>query len=87
MAEQTKSARQDGANNAAETADEGATLVANTVEGIDRIRRSIEAASAEIATLRERSAEIGKIVAVIEDIAAQTNLLALNGRHRGSTSR
>jgi methyl-accepting chemotaxis protein len=77
MAEQTRGAV-GGSENAARAADDGATLVTKTVEGIDRIKRSLEAASTEISTLGDRSAEIGKIVAVIEDIAAQTNLLALN---------
>jgi methyl-accepting chemotaxis protein len=38
----------------------------------------VDQAADEIARLGERSAEIGNIVAVIDDIAAQTNLLALN---------
>ena len=68
----------EGAREAAETADQGAAMVQNTVDGMARIQRTMKAASSEIGTLGERSAEIGKIVAVIEDIAAQTNLLALN---------
>ncbi len=67
-----------GARDSAKTAEEGAEMVEKTVEGIGRIKDSMAAASLEIGTLGERSAEIGKIVAVIEDIAAQTNLLALN---------
>ncbi len=67
-----------GARDSAKTAEEGAEMVEKTVEGIGRIKDSMAAASVEIGTLGERSAEIGKIVAVIEDIAAQTNLLALN---------
>ena len=77
MADQTQLAAE-GSQNAARNADEGAALVSNTVDGIDRIKQTIDAAASEIADLGERSAEIGKIVAVIEDIAAQTNLLALN---------
>ena len=77
MAEQTQRAAE-GSQKATRTADEGAVLVTNTVDGIDRIKQTIDAASREIAELGDRSAEIGKIVAVIEDIAAQTNLLALN---------
>ena len=68
----------DGAREAASTADEGSQMVERTVDGIGRIKSTVDAAADEIATLGERSAEIGKIVAVIEDIAAQTNLLALN---------
>lgn len=77
MASLTRDASE-GAQGAAATADEGAQLVTSTVEGIDRIKSSIDNAGEQIGALSERAAEIGKIVAVIEDIAAQTNLLALN---------
>jgi methyl-accepting chemotaxis protein len=60
------------------TAQHGDTTVKKTVDGMTQIRTTVLAASKEIATLGERSAEIGKIVSVIDDIAAQTNLLALN---------
>ncbi len=63
---------------AAETAENGANMVDDTIAGIGRIKESIDHAAEEISQLGERSQEIGKIVAVIEDIAAQTNLLALN---------
>ncbi|MDA0664816.1 MAG: methyl-accepting chemotaxis protein, partial [Proteobacteria bacterium] len=49
-----------------------------TVEGMDRIRSAMDTASTRIEELGKHSAEIGKIVSVIDDIAAQTNLLALN---------
>ena len=55
-----------------------APITAQTIEGIDRIKRALDAASQEVSDLGARSAEIGKIVATIDDIAAQTNLLALN---------
>ena len=63
---------------ASERAERGAQMVEQTVSGIERIKTTIDSASQEITVLGERSQEIGKIVAVIEDIAAQTNLLALN---------
>ena len=63
---------------ASERAERGAEMVEQTVQGIERIKNTIDSASQEITVLGERSQEIGKIVAVIEDIAAQTNLLALN---------
>lgn len=77
MAEGAQAAAE-GARKSAKTAEEGAEMVEKTVEGIGRIKNTMDAASQEIGQLGERSAEIGKIVAVIEDIAAQTNLLALN---------
>jgi methyl-accepting chemotaxis protein len=43
-----------------------------------RIKDTIEPAAAKVKELGERSAEIGSIVEVIDDIAEQTNLLALN---------
>ncbi len=66
------------AQNAATIAQEGAVSVNKTVEGIQRIQAALTSASEQVASLGSRSEEIGKIVAVIDDIAAQTNLLALN---------
>ncbi len=68
----------EGARGAAGTANEGAALVRRTVDGIDRIRVTVDAAAQEVANLGTRSEEIGQIISVIQDIAAQTNLLALN---------
>lgn len=68
----------DGAREAREAAEGGREMVSNTMEGMERIRIAVDTASARIAGLGEQSAEIGKIVTVIDDIAAQTNLLALN---------
>ncbi len=53
-------------------------MVQRTIDGMQRIKQTVDTAAEEIARLGERSAEIGNIVAVIDDIAAQTNLLALN---------
>ena len=77
MAERANGAA-DSATQAIATARDGAGAVEKTVEGMERIRSTVASASEEIRKLGERSAEIGKIVAVIDDIAAQTNLLALN---------
>jgi len=60
------------------SAEKGARMTHETVEGMEKIRKAMEAVSMRIGDLGERSNEIGKIVATIDDIAAQTNLLALN---------
>jgi len=67
-----------GAKAASDTAQDGAEMVQKTIDGMARIKGTVDQAADEIAKLGERSAEIGNIVAVIDDIAAQTNLLALN---------
>ena len=77
MAE-SASAASEGAREASETARSGAALVQKTVDGIGRIQVAVDGAAQEVTSLGAQSEEIGKIVAVIEDIAAQTNLLALN---------
>ncbi len=68
----------EAAEAAAEVARDGAERVGRTIERIARIKVSMDTAGATVTELGARSGEIGKIVAVIDDIAAQTNLLALN---------
>jgi methyl-accepting chemotaxis protein len=63
---------------AADTALAGAGNSKQTLSGMDKIKTLTGEVSRKIEELGARSAEIGKIVAVIDDIAAQTNLLALN---------
>ncbi len=60
------------------SAADGARMTHETVEGMRRIKKAMDAASSKVTDLGERSEEIGRIVATIDDIAAQTNLLALN---------
>ncbi len=62
----------------AASAAEGVRKAQETAAGMDRIKKAMEAVSARVSDLGDRSEEIGKIVATIDDIAAQTNLLALN---------
>jgi methyl-accepting chemotaxis protein len=66
------------AKHASESAQTGAQNARLTLSGMDKIKSSTSEATKKIEELGSRSAEIGKIVAVIDDIAAQTNLLALN---------
>jgi methyl-accepting chemotaxis protein len=68
----------DGARSTDEAAKAGTDAVDKTITGMNRIRDAVTSAATKIEGLGEQSAEIGKIIAVIDDIAAQTNLLALN---------
>ena len=79
-AEVSKSAQDaaKGSEEARDAATSGQQMVAKTIEGMGRIKNAVDTASSTITGLGEQSAEIGKIVSVIDDIAAQTNLLALN---------
>ena len=53
-------------------------MMTQTVDGMGRIRNAVEIASNRITELGTQSAEVGRIVGLIDDIAAQTNLLSLN---------
>ncbi|MBY0399793.1 hypothetical protein K2X89_05825, partial [Myxococcota bacterium] len=59
-------------------AERGRTHFAETVAGIDEIRRATAAAEAIIRALDARTREIGGILDVIDDVGDQTSLLALN---------
>ncbi|MFZ5626648.1 MAG: methyl-accepting chemotaxis protein [Bacillota bacterium] len=61
-----------------EKAEAGGQVVAETVQGMEEIRRVVFAAAEDIKQLGAHSKQIGEIVQVIDDIAEQTNLLALN---------
>ena len=75
---QNAQAAASGSQEANDAARAGADMVAKTVEGMEKIESAVNMASEKIMELGTQSAEIGKIVTVIDDIAAQTNLLALN---------
>ncbi|NVJ20983.1 MULTISPECIES: ABC transporter substrate-binding protein [Myxococcus] len=60
------------------TAERGEVLVADSVKGMYRVEETVRKAAELMGTLGSRSAEIGRIVDVIQEIADQTNLLALN---------
>ncbi|HKO55003.1 MAG TPA: HAMP domain-containing methyl-accepting chemotaxis protein [Thermoanaerobaculia bacterium] len=62
----------------ADAAESGMKAVRETIEGMEQIRQSVVEANAVVSRLGERSAAVGKILNVIEDVAEQTNLLALN---------
>jgi len=68
----------ESSHNAAQAARQGGTVVEQTLSTMRSIADSSKNVSARIAELGNSSEQIGKIVAVIDDLADQTNLLALN---------
>jgi methyl-accepting chemotaxis protein len=67
-----------GSDQAARSALSGVEKTRQTLTGMDKINTAVSDTAKKIEELGIRSTEIGKIVSVIDDIAAQTNLLALN---------
>ena len=65
-------------------ANKGASMVQNTIDGMDNIRGQIQETAKRIKRLGESSQEIGDIVALINDIADQTNILSLNAAIQAS---
>lgn len=68
----------DHARAAAEAARSGSEKVTSAVNLIHGLTNDTQQSASRIATLNERTKQIGSIVVVIEEIAAGTNLLALN---------
>jgi twitching motility protein PilJ len=68
----------EAARRALEAAEQGNRSVRDTLEGMQRIRASVQATGKKIKSLGDRSLEISEIINVINDITEQTNLLALN---------
>ncbi|HEV2987362.1 MAG TPA: methyl-accepting chemotaxis protein [Candidatus Angelobacter sp.] len=68
----------EAARRALDAAEQGNRSVHDTLEGMQRIRSSVQATAKRIKALGDRSLEISEIVNVINDITEQTNLLALN---------
>src|SRR5215471_3514655 len=71
-------ASSDAARRALDAAEQGNRAVRDTLEGMQRIRASVQATAKKIKSLGDRSLEISEIINVINDITEQTNLLALN---------
>lgn len=68
----------ESAKKASIAAETGGNVVAETIEGMKAIAKSVTESAQTIGELGKRSEEIGEIISVIDDIADQTNLLALN---------
>jgi len=68
----------DATNLAGRQVGHGQKVVNDAVSGIEDVARTVTESVGIIASLGQRSNEIGRIVLVIKDIADQTNLLALN---------
>lgn len=68
----------DAAKESVGIANEGKTVVEQTVSSMLKIAENVETSSRSIGELGESSKKIGDIIDVINDIASQTNLLALN---------
>ncbi len=64
--------------NTTETSEKGIMAVQKTIDGMNRIRNTVEDTDRMIRSLNQRSEEIGEILNVIDEVAEQTNLLALN---------
>ncbi|KAF0109891.1 MAG: methyl-accepting chemotaxis protein [Chloroflexi bacterium] len=63
---------------AAAAAKEGSSTVADTVNGMVKIKEKVGFSAEKVEEMGARSSEINAIVTMIEEIASQTNLLALN---------
>jgi methyl-accepting chemotaxis protein len=68
----------DASNKAAESAHQGGKVSAETLFTMKKVEASTHHVASRILELGKNSERIGKIVAVISDIAGRTNLLALN---------
>jgi len=68
----------EGAKSASDAACTGSGVVSSTIAGMEQIAERVRNSAQTVASLGERSDQIGAIAGTIEDIADQTNLLALN---------
>ena len=63
---------------ASDNAEKGSNSISSSLAQMESISNSVNRSNTVIASLSERSKEIGSIIDIISNIAEQTNLLALN---------
>jgi methyl-accepting chemotaxis protein len=68
----------ESAQRSAQVSQKGKTAVADSVEGMNRIREQMDSVAESIVRLSEQSQAIGEIIATVNDLADQSNLLAVN---------
>lgn len=68
----------DAAKEAGKKANEGGSVVEDTIKGMMKIATVVEKSAGVLRALGKSSDQIGEIIQVIDEIADQTNLLALN---------
>jgi methyl-accepting chemotaxis protein len=61
-----------------DAAELGLVAIEKTIEGMEKIKKTVDKSAYVIAKLDERTEHIGKILTVIDEVTRQTNLLALN---------
>lgn len=69
---------QQASNDVLQMANKGSELMNSSSEQMSKIDQMVQNAVQKVKGLDEKSQQISKLVAVIQDIASQTNLLALN---------
>lgn len=66
------------AQSAVQISQNGAKLVKETIDGINRIREQMEYIAETIVQQSEHNQAIGEIIATVDDLAEQSNLLSVN---------
>jgi methyl-accepting chemotaxis protein len=61
-----------------EISSEGTRAIANTIEGMNKIRQQMTSIASMVVKLSEQSQTIGEITASVNELAEQSNLLAVN---------
>lgn len=78
ISNQKAKAVSDNAVRTVEISTEGTQAIANTIEGMNKIRQQMTAIAGMVVKLSEQSQTIGEITASVNELAEQSNLLAVN---------